>query len=56
VIIILAWCPPATNNKQEDIYAQFGETVAVHCYGATNEEQAELEKAAEQDEAEGLKA
>ncbi len=35
---------------QEDIGAQFGEKIAIHYYGATEEEKAELEKAAQQDE------
>ncbi len=47
-------CLPVTHSYwrilQEDIGAQFGEQVAIHYYGATAEEQAELEKAALQDE------
>lgn len=35
---------------QEDINAQFGEAVAIRFYGASAEEQAELEKAAMEDE------
>ncbi len=40
---------------QEDIGAQFGEKVAIHFYGATEEEKAELEKAAQQDEEDELR-
>lgn len=36
--------------QQEDINAQFGEQVAIHYFGATEEEKAELERAAERDE------
>lgn len=34
----------------EDINAQFGEQVAIHYYGATEQEKQELEKAAAEDE------
>jgi len=43
-------CPETKGRSLEDINAQFGEQVAVHWYGATEAEKAELEQAAIQDE------
>ena len=43
-------CPETKGRSLEDINAQFGETVAIHYYGASEEEKKELEKAAAQDE------
>lgn len=44
--------PFANALLQEDINAQFGEKVAIHYFGATAEEQAEMDKAVQQDEEE----
>ncbi|KAK5215013.1 hypothetical protein LTR99_011119 [Exophiala xenobiotica] len=45
------WLPA----QSEDINAQFGEKVAIHYYGATQGEQAEMERGAQQDEEEELR-
>lgn len=40
-------CPETKGRSLEDISAQFGEQVAIHYYGATEQEKAEFEAAAE---------
>lgn len=48
----LTWDPIAETKGRslEDINAQFGEQVAIRYYGATEQEKAEMEAAAEADE------
>lgn len=43
-------CPETKGRSLEDINAQFGEKVAIHFYGATEEEKRELEDAVVADE------
>jgi hypothetical protein len=50
IVFVYFMCPETKGRSLEDINAQFGEAVAVKFYGATAEEQAQLEKAALQDE------
>ncbi|KIV90616.1 hypothetical protein PV10_07901 [Exophiala mesophila] len=50
ILFVYFMCPETKGRSLEDINAQFGEQVAIHYYNATAEEQAELEKAAMQDE------
>ncbi|KIX06105.1 uncharacterized protein Z518_04079 [Rhinocladiella mackenziei CBS 650.93] len=50
IIFVYFLCPETKGRSLEDINAQFGEQVAIHFYGATDAEKAELEKAAQQDE------
>lgn len=55
IIFVYFMCPETKGRSLEDINVQFGEKVAIHYYGATVEESAELEKAAIKDEEEELK-
>lgn len=50
IIFVYFMCPETKGRSLEDINAQFGEQVAIHLYGATEAEKAELETAAQQDE------
>jgi hypothetical protein len=50
IVFVYFMCPETKGRSLEDINAQFGETVAVKWYGATEEEKRELEVEAEQDE------
>ncbi|KAK4942906.1 hypothetical protein LTR10_017482 [Elasticomyces elasticus] len=50
IVFVYFMCPETKGRSLEDINAQFGEQVAVHWYGATEAEKAELEQAAIQDE------
>ena len=54
IIFVYFMCPETKGRSLEDINAQFGEKVAIHFYGATEEEKAEMEKAAVEDEEEEL--
>ncbi len=54
IIFVYFMCPETKGRSLEDINVQFGEKVAIHFYGATAEEQAELEKAALKDEEDEL--
>ena len=54
IIFVYFMCPETKGRSLEDINVQFGEKVAIHYYGATAEEQAELEKAAIKDEEQEL--
>jgi Sugar (and other) transporter len=54
IVFVYFMCPETKGRSLEDINAQFGEKVAIHFYGATEEEKAELEKAAIRDEEEEL--
>jgi len=50
ILFVFFFCPETKGRSLEDINAQFGEQVAVHWYGATEAEKAELEQAVIQDE------
>lgn len=54
IVFVYFMCPETKGRSLEDINAQFGEQVAIHFYGATEEEKAELDKAAIRDEEEEL--
>ncbi|KAL6245308.1 hypothetical protein RBB50_008083 [Rhinocladiella similis] len=47
LIFVYFMCPETKGRSLEDISAQFGEQVAIHYYGATEQEKAEFEAAAE---------
>jgi len=55
IVFVYFMCPETKGRSLEDINAQFGEKVAIHYYHATEEEQAELDRAAQQDEEEELR-
>ncbi|KAK5189082.1 hypothetical protein LTR96_011242 [Exophiala xenobiotica] len=55
IVFVYFMCPETKGRSLEDINAQFGEKVAIHYYGATQEEQAEMERGAQQDEEEDLR-
>ncbi|KIW10105.1 hypothetical protein PV08_11065 [Exophiala spinifera] len=46
IIFVYFMCPETKGRSLEDISAQFGEQVAIHYYGATEQEKAEFEAAA----------
>lgn len=48
--VIYFFFPETMNRSLEDINAQFGEDVAVHYFGATEEEEREYAKAIEEEE------
>ena len=50
IVFVYFMCPETKARSLEDINAQFGDSVAIHFYGASEAEKAELEKAAMQDE------
>ena len=50
ILFVFFFCPETKNKSLEDINALFGDQVAIRFYGATEEEKAELEKAAMEDE------
>jgi hypothetical protein len=50
ILFVYFFCPETKGRSLEDINAQFGEQVAIHYYGATDAEKAELEQAAVEDE------
>ena len=50
IIFVFFMCPETKGRSLEDINAQFGEKVAIHYYGATEEEKHELEQAVVEDE------
>ena len=50
IIFVYFMCPETKGRSLEDINAQFGETVAIHYYGATEAEKLELEAAVYADE------
>lgn len=54
IVFVYFMCPETKGRSLEDINAQFGEQVAIHFYGATEEEKAQLEKAAMRDEEEEI--
>lgn len=51
--VIYFFFPETMNRSLEDINAQFGEDVAVHYFGATEEEEKEYAKAIETEELAG---
>ena len=55
IVFVYFMCPETKGRSLEDINTQFGEQVAIHFYGATEAEKAELDKAAAQDEEEEMK-
>lgn len=46
IVFVYFMCPETKGRSLEDINAQFGEKVAIHYYGATEQEKAELEEEA----------
>lgn len=50
ILFVYFMCPETKGRSLEDINAQFGEQVAIHYYGATDNEKQEFERAIEQDE------
>lgn len=46
ILFVYFMCPETKGRSLEDINAQFGEKVAIHYYGATEQEKAELEEEA----------
>ena len=50
IVFVYFMCPETKGRSLEDINAQFGETVAIHYYGANEKEKLEFEKAIEEDE------
>ncbi|KAK4502547.1 hypothetical protein PRZ48_005972 [Zasmidium cellare] len=54
--VIYFFFPETMNRSLEDINAQFGEEVAVHYFGATEEEEREYAKAIENEESSGRQA
>lgn len=46
VVFVYFMCPETKGRSLEDINAQFGEQVAIHYYGASEQEKAELEEEA----------
>ena len=52
IIFVYFMCPETKGRSLEDINVQFGEKVAIRFYGATEEEERELEEAAHRDELE----
>lgn len=50
IVFVYFMCPETKGRSLEDINAQFGESVAIHYYGATEKEKLEFEKAIEEDE------
>lgn len=50
IIFVYFMCPETKGRSLEDINAQFGEQVAIHYFGATEEEKQEFEDAVVQDE------
>lgn len=46
IVFVYFMCPETKGRSLEDINAQFGEKVAIHYYGATEQERAELEEEA----------
>ncbi|KAJ6452943.1 arabinose-proton symporter [Mycena sanguinolenta] len=50
ILFVYFFCPETKGRSLEDINAQFGEKVAIHYYGATEEEKKELEQAVIEDD------
>ena len=50
ILFVYFFCPETKGRSLEDINAQFGDQVAIHFYGATDEEKREMEKAVLADE------
>ena len=55
IVFVFFMCPETKGRSLEDINEQFGEKVAIHWNGATEEESREMEIAAARDEDEELK-
>ena len=55
IVFVFFMCPETKGRSLEDINEQFGEKVAIHWNGATEEERREMEIAAARDEDEELK-